>query len=548
MNPYSSLRPTSVLIMLAFVLASTSLAFGAAPTQSIDAKANPSAPPTLIEQPDGTLLRKRPTSARVSSAPATIAPSQDCGASAPTLVSPAQGATSNDLENPRYTWNAVPGITEYIIQIASDSAFDQLLTTDNIGASVQATQVTYTSFDDLAATTTYYWRVANVCSGGQIGVFSTPSSFQTGTGGGNTACALPPPALLEPANATQVATLVPRIAWQRAPNTYEYSYQLATDSGFLHRVGGSTFIGINPALNSNITTMPSDNLAPDTTFYWRAASICADLDSTGSFSTPFSFRSGPAGGTFLPASQLIAPVDGATTGSIRMTFLFSNVANAESYNLRLYESRADAEQDHWVRGIRTSGTTVISVFSPQTAWYWRVKTRNSYGWGELSEIRAFTTPTVSAAATISPSSGGTLSPSPGYLTVNFPAGAVAIPTQVDFHLLATPQQALPNFQFANRAFTLEAVAGGQPINHFDKPFIMVIRYDPNDLMAAGILTPAQLNLLFWDGQAWQNILPCDGCSINTSNHTVTVVLDHFTEFALAAPATKNKVFLATVVR
>jgi hypothetical protein len=544
----SSRWSTSVLIALAFILSTiSSLALGASPAPPQGANANSPATQTLIEQPDGTFLLKRPASARVSSARTMMTPSTACNAAPPALVSPAAGATSNDLENPRYTWNAVPGITEYIIQIALDSAFDQLLTTGHAYASGQATQVTYTSFDDLEPTTTYYWRVASVCSDGQIGVFPAPSSFQTGSGGGSTACSLPPPALLEPANGAQVATLVPQIAWQRAANTYEYHYQLATDSGFVNRVDGATFIGIDPSRSGNITTMPTDNLTPDTTFYWRVASICADLDSMGSYSSPFSFRSGPAGGTFLPAPQLIAPEDGATTGSIRLTFVFSSVGDAAAYDLRLYESRADAEQDFAVRGYRTSSTTVVAVFNPQTAWFWRVKTRNSYGWGELSEIRAFTTPAVSAATTISPTSGGTLSPSPGYLTINFPSGAVANPTQVNFNLLATPQHALPNYQFANRAFTLEAFAGAQQITHFDKPFTMILSYDPNDLLAAGIVNPALLNLRFWNGQAWQNILPCAGCSIDTTHHTVTVVLDHFTEFALAAPAAK-KVYVPAVVR
>ena len=116
------------------------------------------------------------------------------------------------------------------------------------------------------------------------------------------------------------------------------------------------------------------------------------------------------------------------------------------------------------------------------------------------------------------------------------------PTEIDFQLLATPRQSLPNFQFANRAFTLEAFANGQPLTHFNKPFTMLINYDTSDLIGAGIDDPRQLNLVFWDGSAWKSVLPCAGCSIDTVNRRVTVVLDHFTEFALVAPNAR-KVYL-----
>ena len=33
----------------------------------------------------------------------------------------------------------------------------------------------------------------------------------------------------------------------------------------------------------------------------------------------------------------------------------------------------------------------------------------------------------------------------------------------------------------------------------------------------------------------ENILPCVGCSIDTENRIVTIVIDHLTEFALLAP-------------
>jgi hypothetical protein len=192
-----------------------------------------------------------------------------------------------------------------------------------------------------------------------------------------------------------------------------------------------------------------------------------------------------------------------------------------------------------------------TVEQPETTFYWRVKARNDYGWGPLSSIRSFTTPPLIATATIDPATGGTLNTSPGYLIANFPPGAVSQPAELRFNLLATPQKPLGSYQFANRAFTLEAYVGAQRITQFSKPFTMLISYDPNDLLAAGIDDPQELNLLHWDGLTWVSTLPCEGCSIDTSARLVTVVLDHLSEFALAAPTAPgfdHWLFLPVVMR
>jgi hypothetical protein len=488
----------------------------------------------------------------VTLANGAIRPAQStCDAPAPVLVSPVD-TVSNDLENPTYLWEPVSGIDEYLFQVALDNDFTNVIEIEGEGAREDESPVRGSSFEDLDPDTTYYWRVASVCDNGQFGVFSTPASFQTGSGNVDAECTLPPPTLLEPVDGTQVDTLVPRIAWQREPGVYEYQYQLYTsptfDTGFVDDI---TFVGSDPNKDSPVATIPGDNLQPDTLHYWRVASICADIDKQAAYSEAFTFRSGPAGGTFAPPpANLIAPADGTTTGSVRVTFLFSEVANAEEYEIPLYKTREYAEQDRPFRSLSTSDTKDTDVRFPEETVYWRVKTRNTYGWGTLSAISSFTTPALTASANVTPDGGGTLSPDPGYLTVNFPPGAVSEAVTLDFRLLSTPQQSLPNFRFANRAFTLEAFAGSQEIEQFAQPFTMIIEYDESDLLAAGISDPNELNLVFWNGTAWEEILPCAGCSINTTNQTVTVVLDHLTEFALVAPgpATTESVYLPLIRR
>jgi hypothetical protein len=530
-------RPQLLLALL--FLCALLLASPGAATRANPGAVTPPAP-ELLALPDGTRLDK---SAALAAAPAPVTPSLACAAAAPVLVSPAQGTTSNDLENPRYVWQGVDGVDEYVFQLAANSAFDPPLTSEQEFRRAGQSRLTATSFYDLQPSQTYYWRVASVCPDGQIGAFSAPVAFQSGPGSAGQPCALPPPALLEPANGAQVSTLVPRIAWAVAPNTYEYYYQLSTKSDFATTVSVVTFLGLDPALDTKVVDVPTDNLTPDTLYYWRVASICADIDARGAFSTPFSFRSGPAGGAFLAPPAPQAPADGVTTGSIRVSFLHSGTAGAENYLIGLYRTLTSAQADRPSRSFSGLSTARAVVFNPQETWYWRVKTRNAYGWGEASPIRSFTTPKVNAVGQITPEAGGILSPTPGYLSVSFPPGAVSAPTSLSFNLLASPTQRLPNFRFANRAFTLTATANGQVVTSFAKPFTLSVTYDNDDLAAAGITDPAQLNLVFWSGSAWQQILPCAGCSLDTANRRITVTLDHLTEFALVAPAGEGRAFV-----
>ena len=59
---------------------------------------------------------------------------------------------------------------------------------------------------------------------------------------------------------------------------------------------------------------------------------------------------------------------------------------------------------------------------------------------------------------------------------------------------------------------------------------MVISYTDEQLATLGI-AETDLNLAFWNGSAWVNVLPCAGCGVDTVNNRLTAVLDHFTEFA-----------------
>lgn len=87
------------------------------------------------------------------------------------LTTPANGANGISPDAVNFSWNAVPEATSYIIEIASDSGFNNIVTTQS---------VTGTSFtaSNLPVSTSVFWRVRPV-NGPCVGDFSTVFSFNT---------------------------------------------------------------------------------------------------------------------------------------------------------------------------------------------------------------------------------------------------------------------------------------------------------------------------------------------------------------------------------
>lgn len=166
----------------------------------------------------------------------------------------------------------------------------------------------------------------------------------------------------------------------------------ACDEQCVHRRRHDALFNADPASPSDNTYTYSQNLVPNQVYHWRVASECGETDMVGSYSAAFTYRAGPPGGVFPPAPALIAPADGVTTASVRVTLMYGNVSAADMYNVRLYPSLARAQNDSSDHHYSTNGTAVVDVSNPETTWYWRVKTRASYGWSDLSGIRMFHTP------------------------------------------------------------------------------------------------------------------------------------------------------------
>ncbi|MEZ4733990.1 MAG: hypothetical protein R3E79_43410 [Caldilineaceae bacterium] len=160
--------------------------------------------------------------------------------------------------------------------------------------------------------------------------------------------------------------------------------------------------------------------------------------------------------------------------------------------------------------------------------------------------------TLAGGANVTPAAGGVID-GPDGIQLAFPAGAVAQASLVAVATLPVPQ-GLPDNQRALYSFRATATTlSGQPVTTFAKPYTLQVPYIDAQLAVLGITDPTTLTLVFWNGNTWAPMLPCDGCGIDTVNKVITVVAAHFTDFALVGQGTvvtpdAAKLFLPLVQR
>ena len=144
-------------------------------------------------------------------------------------------------------------------------------------------------------------------------------------------------------------------------------------------------------------------------------------------------------------------------------------------------------------------------------------------------------------------SGGSIANVTNSVQLIFPPNAVTNNTSVIYSGLVTPSTPLGGGIAGLLHFTLTATQMNDtiPVTQFNQSYTMTITY--TDAQIAG-LDETSLTVMYWNGSTWINMLPCAGCSVDTVNNRITIIADHFTEFAVVGNrlVQENVVFLPLV--
>jgi large repetitive protein len=298
----------------------------------------------------------------------------------PGVVTPPGSANNIHMRRPTFTWDVVAGATNYTLEVSTTSAF----TIKAINKT--ATGVSYTHTADLAANTTFFWRVKTNGANGPS-LYSQVRTFTTGN---------PPsiPTLSAPANNALVTSTTPLLDWSNAtvptgaPGFYKYEVQLSRNADFSTIAAEINAIGLP---TDSQTSSPT--LLNGTTYYWRVHSVNVGVDGIGGnadddlsgWSASRSLR------TPFAAPSLTQPLDLATGVALKPAFQWLAISGASNYTLQVSTSPSFATLA--INKVVT-GTTYTHTLnlSAGTLFYWRVRANGPFGpglWQSL--VFSFTT-------------------------------------------------------------------------------------------------------------------------------------------------------------
>jgi photosystem II stability/assembly factor-like uncharacterized protein len=284
----------------------------------------------------------------------------------PTLSSPSNSATdqSTTIE---LDWDTVEGAKRYIIQVAKDTQFSNIVFADSTyNSSSWGLQI-----GPLEINTTYYWHV-KAGNNFAYSAWSDTWSFTTIAG--------PPsaPVLSYPTDRIDNQMLTLWLDWELTSGAERYRLQIATDSIFTIIIFDDSSI--------SWAGRQVESLAIGTTYYWRVSARNVLGYSPWSDVWKFTTISGPPA---EPGSPY--PNDGSIVHEMDELWLYwGSTPGAERYRLQVATDSMFSSCIVDDSTITWSGHE-IGPLGIGTAYYWRVRARNVLGSGPWSSVWKFTT-------------------------------------------------------------------------------------------------------------------------------------------------------------
>jgi hypothetical protein len=278
-------------------------------------------------------------------------------------TTPANNAFVYSLR-PTFAWALVPGATQYQVEVATDSAFTDLVAyTSPILAGTIASHVPPSN---LPAYGTYYWRV-NVNRGAAFGnVIETSPFYRTVT---LSPVAPPAPILALPLTGKTFYDEAPGLSWNAVNNpaaglgiTISYEVQVDNTATFTIPLDfeDTAVSGTNVAIPAALV---------DGLYYWRVRAKNS-LNVVGAWSASRTFR------VTSSTPTLNLPADNATLTASRPTFSWVAVTGATGYRLQI-DTDSGFSSPSLLEFTPTTASYALLTSLKQGTYYWRVAWRDA---------------------------------------------------------------------------------------------------------------------------------------------------------------------------
>jgi hypothetical protein len=184
-------------------------------------------------------------------------------ANTPSLTAPDDGATISFPGEPLVLrWDAVPGAAKYSVEIATDPALSNLVTSGSDPVVIQATNLAPAL---LLASNTYYWAVTPVDAQGNEGEQSEVRSFTWDWPSTTT------PVVTDLADETELFD--PEFTWDPIPGAAHYEVEVNFSSDF---ASGSKVCCSDKPIAARLTPL---EVFDNNTYYWRVRAVNSHGDA-----------------------------------------------------------------------------------------------------------------------------------------------------------------------------------------------------------------------------------------------------------------------------
>jgi hypothetical protein len=281
-----------------------------------------------------------------------------------------------DTEYVAFNWNDVPGVSSYVIEVATDAGFFNVVARDSNLAVSQ-----FTNSQPLSNNTTHYWRVTSHNEGG----YSPRSSVWNFT----VFYTMTAPSLLAPPNGYVTDSSFINFDWTDVSRADRYIVEISRNNNFTDMA----------EFDSNLTVSAYRNQVPfeNRQYYWRATGYNDEMYSPRSVARTFTVN------TLLQAPNLLAPPDGFLTDTSFVSFDWGDVPGAVSYVL---EVAADSMFGSIIVVDSSVDASSYGYGFSDAGYFWRVTAFNGSIYSARSVVRDFTVRTSLAQPNlIAPSDG-----------------------------------------------------------------------------------------------------------------------------------------------
>jgi Cohesin domain/Secretion system C-terminal sorting domain/Fibronectin type III domain len=192
------------------------------------------------------------------------------------------------------------------------------------------------------------------------------------------------PVLVSPTDGASDIDINPTLSWNASSGALSYNIQLSTDPSFATTTWDSSDV--------TATSVSLSGLVESTVYHWRVNAHNAA--GTSGWSAVWSFTtivSAP------PVPTLASPASGSLDVALNPTLTWNSATGAVRYNLQVSTDSMFATTNYDTSGV-TETSKVVSGFSHQTTYYWRVNAENGGGTGGWSAVWKFTTVTASPSS------------------------------------------------------------------------------------------------------------------------------------------------------